>query len=1300
MSVPATLKGFRTQYLYTLYVLLQDNSSKTIFIPEGKEDLDILYEDGSKEYIQVKNLRTQVTYSSLVSKGKTTSFFDRLLSSKDSNSTKGVIVSYGTISSELKDKKQLHKVLKRNFDQKIKNNDIKWLIDHIECKEVDENTIYDYCSNSIRETFPAMSTEVGIRCLLQWVYECAEKQAKITYSDLISQVNTIGKFIQDKHNFDSTFGKDIIPCSTIKPTVSRDKLKRDFLEGTSVNYMHVMENFGVIRKSQLEKISKLFLSSSIVIIHGASGQGKSTLAYQYLNKIVGSPFSYLVPNLSDKNLNDVIESLKAFTSNLNLPVTVYIDCNINDNSWIKFCQSLINYEKIRILVSIREDEWNISKNQLMQYRAISDLYLDLGEKEARDIFEILRMESANKFRSFDEAWYNYNGGSSLLEFIYMLTHGIPLKSKIQSQIDELIGKGDDESLKLLKYVSLADVMTGDISIENLRNLKLLSSDLLDIKIKKLQNEYLIYNPKSKTLRGIHPLRSKFILDAVTMGDKEEIIDSGLNLYPGIAFKSRRLFLLNLIKEGLTKDDLMFSLNKFNLSDPKLYYPILEVFIWFGIKDYIKRNQSIIDEFFQDYDAIWIAIAGLHFTDVDTDDSLSEIIDPHVLESATSMRKKLTPKHEIFDYAFNFLQTYPEKFSLSAPDDAEAIGEIMLFQSIMKCETCQLLTQDLKLENCEISQLATLLLGLKSSKASKYDKLIASIEPVFIQRLRWKYNITNFELNEFEVISKSFLNYLAPLDTTTRRASILEQHNLSILELCRRAFPDKKKYTSELINDNIISQIGTLIPTRKSISRDNLPLEEFVSIGSTLGGIVRYEHNIADNIGDYFNILAEKKKKLYYHVNRLTKLFRNYLKFFNKESLKNIYKTRDIDLRISQLSYLDIPCSSLNPWGINSKFKSIKKNINADFEDDLVKYNETVNNFFSSIRNFVIQYYTAIVDILRINNNTHSVSLATYNLQDAIKLFYKLRSFAQEHYNEYCKWTDKEEESIVHLWLSWFAITRKNSLYNFNLNNSYQNYQRDLFKIGKDIANFVSEQLKSQGITNLIKSENQIIKVWIHYSTFKEFNECGMKVINAIREKISNQTSLSTVSLIESITIMYVEVHPILCSSTNEVLSLDGGYMRYSWNSVTDLEDVSPTSMPCISSEPKWIEKHEGAKLVNSCNHVFATLSLLKSQIDNVDNNKSDQIGKDIILSYISEMEKIAINTDGESFFKLKKYINNNYHSSTFMQMLNLTCDYFIDVIDRIGKSDHSWIKDTSILSNPDTFADFTINAEIEMVAIS
>ena len=41
MSVSSTVFGYHVQYLYTLYRMIESADSKEVFVPEGREDLDI-----------------------------------------------------------------------------------------------------------------------------------------------------------------------------------------------------------------------------------------------------------------------------------------------------------------------------------------------------------------------------------------------------------------------------------------------------------------------------------------------------------------------------------------------------------------------------------------------------------------------------------------------------------------------------------------------------------------------------------------------------------------------------------------------------------------------------------------------------------------------------------------------------------------------------------------------------------------------------------------------------------------------------------------------------------------------------------------------------------------------------------------------------------------------------------------------------------------------------------------------------------------------------------------------------------
>ena len=99
MSAIAALKGYRTQFLYSLYYILSHSTKEYIFKLEGEEDLDILDKQGNLLFaIQVKNLAKAVSLSDILTEHKT-SFLRRFLD-KYSTATP-ILVSFGNISTDL-----------------------------------------------------------------------------------------------------------------------------------------------------------------------------------------------------------------------------------------------------------------------------------------------------------------------------------------------------------------------------------------------------------------------------------------------------------------------------------------------------------------------------------------------------------------------------------------------------------------------------------------------------------------------------------------------------------------------------------------------------------------------------------------------------------------------------------------------------------------------------------------------------------------------------------------------------------------------------------------------------------------------------------------------------------------------------------------------------------------------------------------------------------------------------------------------------------------------------------------------
>jgi ABC-type transport system involved in cytochrome bd biosynthesis fused ATPase/permease subunit len=77
---------------------------------------------------------------------------------------------------------------------------------------------------------------------------------------------------------------ELSPIDDQQINLNESKLHEEFYQGVSAKYEHILANADVFRPNKIREIEAKFKECSIVIIHGASGQGKSTLAYRYLRE--------------------------------------------------------------------------------------------------------------------------------------------------------------------------------------------------------------------------------------------------------------------------------------------------------------------------------------------------------------------------------------------------------------------------------------------------------------------------------------------------------------------------------------------------------------------------------------------------------------------------------------------------------------------------------------------------------------------------------------------------------------------------------------------------------------------------------------------------------------------------------------------------------------------------------------------------------------------------------------------------------------------------------------------------------
>lgn len=307
MSVASTVYGYQVQYLYTLYRMLGAADSKEVFVPEGREDLDIYLNDQIIETIQVKCYSGTIVYSDLFSKGKSTSLFSRGKDSLDENSN--VKISFvavghgndkGVISDRLTKVSSLVKSLKKEETLHLDYASSKELAAKILWQSKSQGELENYVESVLKNRFPSIDPLIVKDYLVQWICYLVINEKSATYDDLCCQVGQIIAFSVRQKEFFTQFGLTVIP---LFQSVSQEDVNSgiSYYQGISAKEIHIAKNYDVVREEKLQQLYEKLKDNNLVFITGVSGSGKSSLAYRYL-KICGTPLRYEIKYITYRRL--------------------------------------------------------------------------------------------------------------------------------------------------------------------------------------------------------------------------------------------------------------------------------------------------------------------------------------------------------------------------------------------------------------------------------------------------------------------------------------------------------------------------------------------------------------------------------------------------------------------------------------------------------------------------------------------------------------------------------------------------------------------------------------------------------------------------------------------------------------------------------------------------------------------------------------------------------------------------------------------------------------------------------------
>lgn len=783
----------------------------------------------------------------------------------------------------------------------------------------------------------------------------------------------------------------------------RETLSNEFYRGISARYKHILADVDKPRPNKLNEINQKFKENQIVIVHGASGQGKTTLAYRYLHDFFPDHQRFQVQVVEGRqHALSIANALTGQARATEMPIAVYIDVAPNDVGWDELVKQLSSHRNIQTLVTIREEDFrrtSISGTELQ----FSEVELRFERPEAEEIYQfLLDTEKPTQFLDFDDAWNRFGCEGPLMEFVYLVTQGNSLREKLQQQVRQIedevrARKRSEAELKLLRLVSVASAFEARLNVRDLvRSLQLPAPQrTLEVMEKEY---YLLRTTENGTLvGGLHPIRSEILAGILTDSTFYPWAESAIECLPFIVEHDISNFLFYAFLRDRTELEPL--LNTLDSYQPRRWVAIAGVvraLIWLGIKEYVETNQQLIADTRAVVSSGWQIVLNWDIADASPDaladlqSTLAQFLPEDGLAQLEAFRSRQTERNQVFVCASQWLSSLtqepnPPQLELDWLGMAEAlfwIGRLQVTLPIVNW--LSRVDLDSAVETLTLETLADVALGLfygyeagyRSWMDRNYARLLSRFQRE-TQTVVWEDDGQNLRLHflvelfqpetppsEIQLIDGR-QNIQSYLTTEPSQPSVQHSETQSIqidnqksfmrasmerLELCRKLFPDRERYCSQGYGHRIWINAELHDETEKNIPHSNFPLQRLVSLNAIFRGLV--EQTLRPNTWeDYTQLVLELRQTI---VQVFQQLKQGLDVYFRQQQMTRIlgeHVESSLWTRSQQLLKFSplLPRCAFDKWGFvsDSNDRSNESNEEAPYKRQnlvVAKYNPYLKAF--------------------------------------------------------------------------------------------------------------------------------------------------------------------------------------------------------------------------------------------------------------------------------------------------------------------------------------------------------------------
>lgn len=1039
-------KGFTSQTLYILNRLVFEQNNSLEYYPEHLEDLMIKDNNEPIEVVQVKDITHELSLSDLDSTTQSEGLFRRALSLRKDDADKLIIriVHFGPLGKELKglsiNSDYYVKSITNKFSKKynFSDSEITWLLDRIKFEKVNTDELIKETYNKLSSFVPIMaSPKMAQDLLTYYVFMLSKTKGKTSKREWQEKVLQIGSDMSSFDGYSREYGSSLLRLIDMKEKVSFTKLESEFRQGVSTRPEHIRAGLDLERHVWIEKIKHLFTNSSVVVVKGVSGQGKSALCYRYLLKNYKEEQVFCVRRIANQvQAENLIKAMTGLSKHFAKDLILYIDVNSGEYEWAWLVrEAQLRGLKLNILISVREEDFNLTNADRSQI-AFSILDVELFKDEAKWVFQTITKEAPHEvYRSFEEAWQTFGSSGPFLEFIFLLNNNQSLRQRLVFQLNKIVSdaKNDSESwLALLRLVCYAGQVGASVLLLDAK--KSTSCNNISAALNRMKEEYLIRSTEDgRYLVATHPLRAKVIYDILKDGilyPESDLLIQSLkcteNQYPKLLLMY--YFLNHPFEEGLIK-----KIADINLKNWEAFAGILNSMLWLDVHIYIYDNLTVFKELFKEKGRgrtvfMPIDITGLLRPNEFIGEQLIDIF-PNVSEYLEQIKTKF--KSTGINYSVTDEWVDKTNLPMSFPENDtewEALGYSLFWMSQRDRKESLGYSEESIIEAMHIGSIESRVSALKGIFFQGTVELYNQCAAIIQERIIKEYKVIWIDENE-ESITYGFVPPIFSNDNSLKRDTNFNHFwTMKMVHLLSSTYAEKNIVGSKLVGADLLGDLGVeVIDDMKNIPKENRPDHWITQLNSWYLNVIDYVER-PDTWNEYVSRVIKIRYKI---VDTLIELIKLIDKLYDKGHIVLTQAPDKMSSLYNELLKVDflLPKTVVDPYGLHGEGSTLEADYLPPLMNISIKlyenFRRSLNDFTSNLNNFIGQC-SEVINARNLRQPIETISnchLLGFNLYSAAKQCYIMQKefrklfllYAEPSYKDFENQEKQTFELAINIW---------------------------------------------------------------------------------------------------------------------------------------------------------------------------------------------------------------------------------------------------------------------------------------------